>query len=137
MPYTTQAEIEAKIPAAVLNDALDDDADGAADDGVLAQVIANADGEVDGFLAGLFTVPFSGTIPPKVKAASFAFTCEAIYQRRNIPDDKNPFSKIAAWWRAHLQKVGNGELPFDAAVETTNTPGASVLEDVDLDGSLR
>jgi phage gp36-like protein len=136
MPYTTQAEIEAKIPAAVLNDALDDDGDGTADTGVLDQVIALADGEVDGYLCGLFTVPFA-TPPAKVKAASFAFACEGIYQRRSIPEDKNPFAKLAAWWRNHLQEVGAGKLPFDAATDMAFTPGAVITEDVDLDGSLR
>lgn len=145
MPYTSQPEIEAKIPVNILNDALDDDADGTADDGVLAQVIANADGEVDGLLAGHFPVPFADPVPAKVKAASFAFTCEAIYQRRSIPDEKNPFNKIAQWWREHLQKVGNAEIPLDVSADTSETPGdtssnppgAAIIENNTLDGSLR
>ncbi len=136
MAYVTQTEIQAKIPATVLNDALDDDGDGAADSGTLDQVISLAAQEVDGFLSGLFTVPFADPAPAKVRTAAFAFACEMIYQRRNVPADKNPYSAAAAWWRNHLQKVGNRELTLDAGTEPTNTPGAVVTEDSSVDDSM-
>lgn len=136
MAYVTQSEIEAKIPATVLNDALDDDGDGAADAGVLDSVIALAAQEVDGFLAGVFDVPFADPAPAKVRTAAFAITCEMIYQRRNVPEDKNPYAKVAAWWREHLQRVGNRELTLDAATDPANTPGAVITEDVSVDGGM-
>lgn len=133
MAYVTQVQVETKIPALVLNDALDDNGDGLADSGKLDEIIALASQEVDGYLAGLFDVPFADPAPAKVATAAFVFTCEAIYQRRSISDEKNPFAKTAAWWREHLQRVGNRELPFDAATEPAFTPGASVVDDVSVD----
>jgi phage gp36-like protein len=126
--YVTRAQITGKIPESILNDALDDDGDGVEDEGALDNVIALASAEVEGYLSGLFPVPFPEPAPPKVCSAAFAFTCETIYQRRNVPEDKNPFSKLALWWREHLQKVGNRELPFDSASEKAFTPGAAITE---------
>jgi phage gp36-like protein len=136
MPYVTRAQVEAKIPPPLLLEALDDDGDGAEDDGQFDAVVAAASTEVDGYLGGLFEVPFTSP-PAKAQAAAFAFVCEMIYQRRNVPEEKNPFTSVAKWWRTHLQRVGNRELPFDAATDATVAPGAVITEDTDLDGSLR
>jgi len=132
MAYITQPAIEAKVPAPVLIDALDDDGDGQADDGLLDQIIQNASDAVDGYLAGLYTVPFSDPIPAAVTTATLIFTLEDIYSRRNIPDAQNPFSKQANDWRARLTKIGNRELPLDAATEKTFTPGAVIVENVSI-----
>lgn len=128
MAYTSRAAVVAKIPAGVLNDALDDNGDGREDAGALDNIIALASQEVDGYLAGLFTVPFADPAPAKVATAAFTFTCEMIYQRRSIEEKNNPFTTPAKWWREHLQKVGNRELPFDAAKDKAFTPGAAITE---------
>ena len=135
MPYTTRAIIETRIPAALLLEALDDNADGLEDEGAFDALVASASAEVDGYLSGLFTVPFAEPIPSKVAVATAAFVCELVYQRRNVPADKNPFATMANWWREHLQKVGNRELPFDAAKDKAFTPGASIVQNVSVDGS--
>ncbi len=135
MSYVTQAQIETEIPPLHLNDALDDDGDGSADSGLLDNLISKAEQAVDAFLGGIFTVPFA-TPPAAVKEAAFVFTCEAIYNRRQILD-KNPYKERADYWRDRLEKIGNGELPLDAATEKLVAPGAIITEDAAIDGSTR
>lgn len=135
MAYVTREQVAARIPPPVLNDALDDNGDGTEDDGLFDQVVAAASQEVDGYLAGLFTVPFTDPAPAKVKAAAFAFTCEAIYQRRNVPFPD--WLKLQVeFWRKHLTAVGNRDLPFDAAISKAFTPGAAVTENVSVNGQM-
>lgn len=136
MSYTTQTKIQTLIPAADLTDALDDDRDGNADSGLLDAVIDTASTAVDAFLSGLYSVPFT-TPPAVVQEAALIFSCEAIYARRLQADQKNPFTARANYWRERLQKIGNGDLPLDAATDQTNTPGAVVSEPTDVDASLR
>ncbi len=135
MAYTTQSEIETKIPAQHLVNALDDDGDGNADTGVLTAIIESAGNAVDAYLAGLFTVPFV-TVPAPCREAAFVFACETIYDRRQILE-KNPFKDRADFWRKRLEAIGKGEIPLDAAQTKAYTPGASILEDADVDGSMR
>jgi phage gp36-like protein len=135
MPYVTQSAIEARLTAQILNDALDDDGDGKADDGILAAVIQAASNEVDGYLAGLYPVPFPDPAPKKVQAAALTFTCEMIYNRRaaQLPDWLGSHVKF---WREHLQKVGNREIPFDAASDKAFAPGAVIAEDNSVNAQM-
>lgn len=136
MAYVTRAEVEAKIPPPELRDALDDDADGQEDSGLFDAIVASASLEVDGYLAGLFTVPFADPAPAKVRTAALVFVLYEIYVRRGLSEEGkagNPFTAQRKWWQEHLQKVGNRELPFDAATEQAFDPGASVTEAVSVD----
>lgn len=132
MAYTTRALIVAKIPSLVLNDALDDNGDGREDTGAMDNVITVASTEVDGYLAGIFSVPFADPAPAKVATAAFVFACYTIYQRRSTPDKDNPFADQNKFWREHLQKVGKGEIPLDAAIEKSFAPGAAITEPISL-----
>jgi phage gp36-like protein len=127
MPYVTRQQVEDKIPPPVLLDALDDDGDGQEDSGRFDSIVATASQEVEGYLAGLYTVPFSDPAPAKARAAAFAFTCELIYNRREsrIPDW---LAEQLKFWRSHLEKVANREVPFDAAVDKAFVPGAAITE---------
>lgn len=136
MPYTTQAEIETKIPAPHLVDALDDDRDGKADDEVLANIIESAGNAVDAYLAGLYPVPFADPAPAPCREAAFTFACETIYDRRQILD-KNPFRDRADFWRKRLEAIGKSEIPLAANQAKEFTPGKAVTEAVDVDGSMR
>jgi phage gp36-like protein len=129
VPYVTQSQIEAVIPAPTLADALDDNRDGAPDAGVLDQVIAVAGGEVDGYLASIYSVPFAEPIPAAVTDAAFVFACELIYQRRGIEADKNPFTARALAWRARLQLIGSGKQPLTAETPKVLSPGAIIIDD--------
>jgi hypothetical protein len=136
MAYVTRAEVEAKIAPSVLRDALDDDGDGFEDAGLFDQVVASASLEVDGYLGGLFTVPFTDPAPAKVRTAALMFVLEDVFGRRSLRGEErsaNPWKSQATFWREHLQKVGNRELPFDAATEQAFSPGDSVTEAVSVD----
>ena len=134
MAYVTRDQVTDLIPLKDLTDALDDDGDGAEDDGAFDSLVATQSLMVDGFLAGLYPTPFANP-PAKVKTAALIFVLEAIYQRRRIPEDKNPWKKQADWWREHLQKVGNRELPFDAATPKAYAPGIVTEECTATKGS--
>jgi phage gp36-like protein len=125
--YTTQTSIEAEIPAPKLNDALDDDRDGQADPGILTQIITNASREIDGLLAGRYATPFDDPAPATVQQAAFIFTCEAIYNRREVTNEKNPYTKRATDIRDILKKIASGEMPLDTtltpAIESAYDPG--------------
>lgn len=136
MAYTTQSEIETKIPANHLVNALDDDGDGNADTGILTAIIESAGNAVDAYLAGLFTVPFADPAPAPCREAAFIFSCETIYDRRQILE-KNPFKDRADFWRKRLEEIGKGAIPLDAAQSKTFTPGDSILADAEVDGSMR
>lgn len=133
MAYVTREQVNTKVPSQVLNDALDDDGDGSEDPGLFEKIVSAASTAVDGYLQGLFLVPFPDPAPSKVQQAAFVFVCETIYQRRNVPEEKNPFTAEATWWRNHLQKVGNRELPFDAGTPKIFTPGAAVTDPLGAD----
>ncbi len=135
MPYITRTQLEDKIPPPILLDALDDDADGQEDPGRFTSIVANASQEVDGYLAGLYEVPFADPAPKKVAAAALIFACELVYTRRDtkLPDWLQVQVKF---WRDHLQKVGNAELPFDAAFPAAFTPGAAIMEPVSINSQM-
>jgi phage gp36-like protein len=137
MAYTTEEKIQTLISPSDLTDALDDDRDGSADDGLLDAIIAMASNAVDAFLSGLYTVPFPDPAPTVVQEAALVFSCEAVWARRLNADQKNPFLARANYWRDRLQKIGNDELPLDAATDKPNTPGAVITESVDVDETLR
>lgn len=118
MAYTTQAKIEANLPPAFLVDALDDDRDGDADTGLLDAVIASADTRIDGILGQKYETPFS-PVPAVVAEASLIFTLCALYRRRGIADDANPWAKRETQVEAKLNRIGSG-----AEMLTYETPKA-------------
>ena len=133
MPYVTRQQVESKLPPPILIEALDDDGDGNEDQGQFNNIVATAAQEVDAYLAGLYTVPFADPAPAKVCEAALCFVLEAIYGRRATGGDArnpNPWKTQAKFWRDHLQKVGNRELPFDAAIDKAFTPGAVIVDDM-------
>ncbi len=111
MPYVEQSDIEGRLPAAHLVEALDDDADGSADDGVWDKVAADASEAVDGYLSQRFEVPFADP-PELVKLAAKLFALEIIYQRRGVPEDKNPFAAEAGRMRMKLERIAREQEPL-------------------------
>lgn len=125
MPYCVEADISSKLGAQNMIPFLDDDADGLADDGLLDTIIECSDAEINGYLASIYTVPISPTIP-LLKNYSIVFTCEAMYGRRLVPEEKNPWTDRANRAREHLTRVGNGELPLDLTVPREFTQGTAI-----------
>jgi phage gp36-like protein len=116
MAYTTQAAIEAKVPAPVLTDALDDDGDGERDAGLLDQIIANASEAVDALICNRVSCPVEAP-PASVRSAALWFAVEEIYARRqkDLPRD---FATAIATARKWLEAVRSGAQSLDAAVPT-------------------
>ena len=136
MAYLTATDLAVAIPAPFLNDACDDDRDGLADPGLLDQILEQASLAVDAYLGSLYAVPITPA-PPSVKEAALVFACELVYARRLAPDDKSPWTERAKTWRQRLEKIGNKELPLDAATLRAFTPGAIIGEPLVVDASLR
>ena len=130
--YITRTQVEDKLPPPILLDALDDDGDGVEDPGRFDSLVGTASQEVDGYLAGLFTVPFLDPAPPKVCQAALCLMLYGIYRRRGVADKDNSYYHDVVFWREHLQKVANRELPFDASMVKAFTPGAAITEDVSV-----
>jgi phage gp36-like protein len=143
--YITPAQIYGKIPQQKVTDACDDSGSGNAVqiENTLNQIIADACQVVDGFLQGRYPVPFSGTIPAIVVQASLAFACEAIYGRRQVGEEANPFTRQANVYRGSstaaglLTKIANRELPLDVAEVESIIPGAVIQEEAPVNASFR
>jgi phage gp36-like protein len=116
MPYTDEAKIAALLPANYLADAADDDRDGDADEGTLAAVIAAVDTRIDGLLGGRYSVPFTSPVPAVVAEASLVFALAALYRRRGVADEANPWAEREAQAEKRLERIGRGEemLTFEA-----------------------
>ena len=115
MAYSTQAEVEAVIPARFLTDALDDDESGTADTGLLTAIFGVVDTEIDGMISPSVTVPITGTVPQTIRTAATVLTCETIYLRRGITGDANPWTERAKDTRDLLERIGRGEVSIDAS----------------------
>lgn len=142
MPYITSSQIYAEIPQPKVNDALDDDGDGRPDAGILDQIIADAGNEVDGYLQARYPVPFNPA-PAIVVQATLIFACEKIYGRREVVNQKNPYTERAAIFRGKvgqpgtLTKIANRELPLDSSELESVVPGAIIAEEAPLNASFR
>ena len=55
----------------------------------------------------------SSFVPAKVRQATLDLICHTLYKRRLAPDEKNPFSTLAKYWRDLFIKIGEGESVLD------------------------
>lgn len=55
----------------------------------------------------------SSFVPAKVRQACLDLICHTLYKRRLAPDEKNPFSTLAKYWRDLFIKIGEGESVLD------------------------
>ena len=112
MAYTTQAKLEARIPATFLAQALSDDEDNSADSGLLETVIDEAEQMVNSRIGQRYETPLTGTIPAIVQEAATIFACELVYERRGMSGEQNPWYKRASGLRSKLTAIGNGTQPL-------------------------
>ncbi len=115
MAYTTQAKVQAVLPAAFVTQALDDDENGSADSGLLDAIIGTVEDEINGLLTPAVTVPITGTVPYQVQTAALAMTCAALYRRRGIADEGNPWKDREDKARELMADIGAGKVAIDAA----------------------
>lgn len=96
---------------------------------VQARVIDGTPDITDGgtdYTVGDLIVLTGGTsfVPAKVREASLILICHSLYQRRLAPDEKNPFSTLAKFWRDELVQIGHGEMELDGTYKRFFSIGA-------------
>lgn len=116
MSYITQADLLALVQEDMLANGLNDANSGVADPALFASIYAAAELEIHGFLEARFPVPFTTNVPSLVKNAALVFCAEAVFARRGISTDNNPFAKRASALRARLESIqkGTDRLMLDA-----------------------
>lgn len=127
MAYTSRGAIVAKLPDRYVVEALDDDGDGEEDAGLLDTIIATGDTEIDGYLEGRYQLPLSPT-PAKLATASLVIALEAIYYRRGLSREDNPWANRASEIRASLRRIQAGEENLFAGTEKAEAGVVVVAE---------
>ncbi len=94
-----------------------------------AQTVAIAPAIVDGgtgYQVNDLLVLTGGTsfVPAKIREAALDLICHTLYKRRLAPDEKNPFSTLAAMWRKLLLEIGHGEQELDGTYKRFFSVGA-------------
>jgi phage gp36-like protein len=126
--YCTIQQVEARVPHAIVLQALDDNRDGQIDADVQAAWETSVDGEIDGFLGQRYSVPFGSPAPSVVFSAALILRCEALYQRRGVAADANPFTNLAAAIRLKLDRIGRGVDPLTSDTPKAHAPGVIIAE---------
>lgn len=88
----------------------------------LSNILQLASDKADALVSSIYTVPFTTTIPVKIRTAAIVFAAEMLYARRLTPMERNPFTDEANHWRNELIKINNGDIPLDGAVRRSFTP---------------
>lgn len=128
MPYVVQSDLEGKIPAQLLLQALDDNGDGLADDGVWDQIATDVGNAINSRLEGNYAVPLTGTVPAIVTEAAKILAAEAVYLRRGMSGDQNPWVKQADVMRKRLEDIGSGKLPLTTDAAPNGPAGVIITE---------
>lgn len=112
MAYVELDDLRGKMPDRDLVAALDDNQDGEIDTEVWQQIQQDVQDEIDGVLGQAYTVPFPDPIPAVVKLAAKRFAVEAVYARRNLVGEKQPWVVDANASRKKLSSIANGNEPL-------------------------
>jgi phage gp36-like protein len=129
MPYVTKADLEGLIPPQFLLEALDDDGDGAEDAGLWDRVAAQAGEAVDALLGQRFAVPFASPLPALVSQAAKIFAASALYRRRGMTSDRNPFAKEEERLSVKLSRIGEGKEPLTPEADRAQDSISVISED--------
>lgn len=116
------------MPRELIVQALDDNRDGQIDAEIEAAWHAAVDCEIDGMLGQRYPVPFTDPLPAVVSSAGLILRCEALYQRRGIPPDQNPFSARSAAIRKKLDAIGKGVDPLTPEIVKSRPVGTVISE---------
>jgi phage gp36-like protein len=129
MSYILQSNLDGKVPAQILLQALDDNGDGLADDGVWDKIVTDVENAINGRLEGNYTVPLTAPYPAIITEAAKILAAEAIYLRRGLSGDQNPWVKQADAMRKRLEDIGSGDKPLTAATNPQGMTGVIISED--------
>jgi phage gp36-like protein len=129
MAYVDISALKASVPNDRLTQSLDDNGDGAIDNDVWSAIQEKVQTEIDGVLGQRYTVPFPDlAIPAVVKHAAYVLAIEAIYDRRNLLDEKSPERINAKNIRTKLSAIADGDEPLTPGVERARPSGTVVAE---------
>lgn len=129
MAYVTKADLDGLLPPQFMLEALDDNGDGAEDSGLWDKVAAQASSAVDALLGQRFDVPFSAPIPPLVSQAARVFAASALYRRRGMTADRNPYAKEEERLAAKLSAIGAGKEPLTPDADRAQDSISVISED--------
>jgi hypothetical protein len=124
--YIIQDEMEGMIPGEYLHQALDDNTDGHDDAWIWDKVLRQAEERVHMHLAQRYTTPLPSPYPDIVLYAVKVFSAEALYLRRGMSGDSNPWTKRAEALDKKLSAIGNGEEPLTPEIPREQ-PSATIV----------
>lgn len=122
MAYSTQSDIEYRLPTIDLQELTDDSNGSTVDSSILNEAIALADALIDSHLRGKHTTPLS-TVPPLVREWSVNLSIYNLYQRRidlGIPENIDVGYENTL---KQLRQVRDNKLMIDDAGSSANTAG--------------
>lgn len=128
MPYVIQSDLDGKIPAQLLLQALDDNGDGLADDGVWDKIVVDVESAINSRLEGNYTIPLAEPIPAIISEAAKVLAAEAVYLRRGLAGDQNPWVKQADAMRKRLEEIGSGDKPLKPDTAPQGPSGIVITE---------
>jgi len=126
--YVELKQLDGLIPHNLIVEALDDNKDGEIDEAAWNAVVAAVDASIDGPLSARYAVPLALPFPPVVRDGSIILTCEALYLRRGVIPEQNPFLSRANAIRARLDKIGSGEIALTPTSVKGSPSGAVICE---------
>lgn len=127
MSYITQNDLLAYIQTDMLANGLNDTNAGVADAALFAAIYNAAEIEIHGFLESRFTIPFTAA-PALVKNAALVFCAEAVFARRGITTDANPFASRAKDLRRRLSDIQEGKARLMLEAEGAQAKGDVISE---------
>jgi phage gp36-like protein len=137
--YITSKQLEAYIQEQLLTQGLDDSGENILSEEKFAQVVSAVEMEVHSFLESRYEVPFKSNVPNTVTHACLVLSAEAIWKRRGISGDANPFNKDAGDVRSRLSdiRLGKAALSLLQVAAPTQDAGAIISEPSLIAGSGR
>jgi phage gp36-like protein len=131
MAYITQQNLLAAIQTDMLANGLNDTNAGVADAALFTEIYTAAENEIHGFLEARFHLPFASA-PALVKNAALVFCAEAVFARRGISTDANPFAARAKALRERLAAVQKGEARLMLDAEGAEPKGDVIATDSNI-----
>jgi phage gp36-like protein len=128
MSYILITDLDGKVPAQLLLQALDDNGDGLADDGVWDKIVVDVESAINSRLEGNYAIPLAEPLPAIVSEAAKILAAEAVYQRRGLSGDQNPWVKQADAMRKRLEDIGSGDKPLKPDTAPQGPSGVVINE---------
>ncbi|MBQ3345446.1 MAG: hypothetical protein IJG84_26385 [Kiritimatiellae bacterium] len=111
MTPLTIEDLSGDMPEQKIVESLDDDGDGFADETAFRAVVASANERAAAI--------FGGDVPAQYAVAAAravrVFALDLLYRRRAVPDESNPWAKLAEAQEARLRALASGTEAIDGS----------------------